>query len=366
MLQILQRYHWSPDILHCNDWQTGLLPAFLKLNYKWDRLFDDTVSIFTIHNIEYQGRFAPTTVAKAGLPPDQFYPGSPLEFDGDLSVLKAGIMYADMISTVSETYAREIQTPAYGAGLEGILAARKDSLVGVLNGIDTDSWNPRKDELIERRFSEKRLGAKLKNKQALLKHVKLPQDDDIPVIGMITRLANQKGVNLLKPILPDLMKLPLRMIVLGSGEKPLEALLRRASKKYPEKFSASIAYDNELAHLITAGSDIFLMPSRYEPCGLNQMYSLAYGTVPIVRRTGGLADTVKDYHEYYKRGNGFVFNDFDAELLYLTILRALDMYKSKRVWREMVKRGMTRDFSWDASAKRYVQLYKKAIAKRGV
>ena len=360
VIQILQRYNWAPDIVHCNDWHTGLLPALLKLNYNWDHLFSATACILSIHNIGYQGRFGRESVGKAGLPYDQYYPGGPLEFDDSFCFLKTGIMYSEIISTVSETYAHEIQTAAYGAGMEGVLAARSSDLSGILNGIDTEVWNPQKDKLIPHRYSARSLARKKKNKQALLEQAKLPFDEDVAVLGIVTRLTKQKGIELLQPIIHEVMQLPLQIVALGSGEKELEDFLKWAALTYKDKFSACIGYDNELAHLITAGADMFLMPSLYEPCGLNQMYSLNYGTVPIVRKTGGLADTVKDYHEYYGEGNGLAFNDFTPHALYLTILRARDLFQNKQTWHEIMQRGMRQDFSWQASAKRYIELYKKA------
>ncbi len=358
VIHILQRYNWAPDVVHCNDWQTGLIPALLKYNYGWDTLFKNTATLMTIHNIGYQGRFPATSLLKAGLPAEQFYPGSPLELDGDLCFLKAGITLADKINTVSEQYAEEIQTPAYGAGLESILASRRHDLTGILNGVDTQVWSPESDGLIPYPYSASKLANKKKNKQALLRRAGLPFNSEKAVLGMVTRLVGQKGVALLQPIIRELMQLPLQMVVLGSGDKKLERFLRRTAQGFPDSFSATIGYDNQLSHLITAGSDMFVMPSQYEPCGLNQMYSLAYGAVPIVRRTGGLADTVKDYHEYYQAGNGFSFNDFSANALLFTIRRALDIFKSKRTWREIQHRGMVENYSWLASAKKYKASYR--------
>ncbi len=359
-IMIMQRYNWAPDVLHCNDWQAGLMPAMLKLTYNWDHLFDDTASLFSIHNIAFQGRFGRPTVQKAGFSFDLYYPGGPLEFDDSFSFMKAGIAYSEIISTVSETYAHEIQTATYGNGLEGELAARSTDLYGIVNGIDSEDWNPQKDAFIPYRYSARALANKKKNKKALLKTARLPFDEDVPVLGIVSRLTSQKGIELLQPIINEVMQLPLQIVALGSGDHGLEGFLRWAASTYKDSFSAHVGYDNELAHQITAGADIFLMPSRYEPCGLNQMYSLSYGTVPIVRKTGGLADTVKDYHEYYEQGNGFSFNDYSPYALHLTILRALDMYNDKKAWKGIMKRGMTTDFSWESSARHYLELYKTA------
>lgn len=360
IIQIMQRYNWAPDIVHCNDWQTALLPIYLKTKYNWDSLFANTASLLSIHNIGYQGRFSRDAVYRAGLSFNDYYPGSPLEFNDSFSFLKTGILFSEVISTVSETYAHEIQSPDYGAGLDGALASRKDDLFGILNGIDRDEWNPKTDAFLPQPYSVKNLGKKVENKKALLEKMKLPFEENVATIGMISRLTPQKGFELLPPIIDELMKLPLQFVVLGSGETAHENFLRVAATMYRDQFSTYIGYSNELAHLITGGADMFLMPSRYEPCGLNQMYSLNYGTTPIVRKTGGLADTVKDYHEYYKKGNGFSFNDFNSYALYLTMRRALDMYSEKKTWQQIVKRGMGEDFSWTTSARRYLEVYEKA------
>ncbi|RMF65356.1 MAG: glycogen synthase GlgA [Calditrichaeota bacterium] len=364
ILQILQRYHWAPDVVHCNDWQTALLPVYLKKNYSWDHLFAGTASLLSIHNIGYQGSFPPESVSKAGLSVADFYPGGPYEFYGRFCFLKTGVLFADCLSTVSETYAEEIQTPQYGERLEGLLAARKADLFGILNGIDTTVWNPRVDTRIPYHYSERNLANKVRNKRALLAEASLPFDENTPVIGMISRLTPQKGFDLVQAAAEDLMKLPLQIVALGSGDGEMEEFLRWATHTYPKKFAAFIGYNEDLAHKITAGADMFLMPSRYEPCGLNQMYSLNYGTVPIVRRTGGLADTVKDVHEYYGEGNGFSFHDYSAHALYLTVRRALDLFKDRKAWREIMRRGMKADFSWSRSAKRYLEVYKLAQQRR--
>jgi len=363
VLLILQHYHWAPDILHCNDWQTALLPAYLKVLYNWDQLFHNTATLFSIHNIAYQGRFPPDSAFQAGLSVNDTYPGGPLESNASFSFLKAGIVYSDVISTVSQTYAHEIQTPAYGAGMEGPLASRVSDLFGILNGIDDEDWNPRKDRLIKYRFSEKSLYNKKKNKQALLGRTHLSFDEQIPVLGIVSRLTKQKGLDLLLPVFDEMMQLPLQIVALGSGDAKLEHFFQQAAASYPDKFEASIGFNNELAHQITAGADMFLMPSLYEPCGLNQMYSLNYGTVPIVRKTGGLADTVRDVHEFPTKGNGFTFDDPTPEALYSTIWRANAVFADKKIWRDIMKRGMAEDFSWRGSAKQYVELYKKAKAR---
>ena len=365
VLLILQRYNWAPDILQCNDWQTALLPVYLKEKFAWDGLFAKTASVLSIHNLGYQGRFSRGTIYTAGLSFDKYYPVGPYEFHGSFSFLKVGILYAEMITTVSETYAWEIQTPEYGAGMDGVLAMRRDSLFGILNGSDSHDWNPRTDRFIPHHYDIDDLSPKLQNKKALLDYFRMPFDENVPTIGMIMRLTPQKGVELLPQVFHEIMRLPVQLVVLGSGEKKYEDFFRWAAYEYPNQVSAYFGFNNPLAHLITAGCDMFLMPSRYEPCGLNQMYSLNYGTVPLVRKTGGLADTVHDYDEFNGEGNGFSFYDFTPYALWSTIERAQNLFHQKEVWREIVQRGMAADFSWEASARKYLEVYKKAKMRRG-
>ena len=361
VLETLQRLKWAPDIIHCNDWQTSLIPVYLKTNYKWDKLFENTRTLLSIHNIGYQGRFSKESVGKAGLSYEDYYPEGPYELDGTFCFLKAGIINSDIITTVSPTYSEEIRTKEFGAGMEGVLDTRKDSLFGVLNGIDTNIWSPKNDKFIPANYNRKTIKNKLKCKKELLSEAGIEYNEDIPTIGIISRFAGQKGFDLMFPITEELMRLPFQLIVLGSGEDKTENYFKELANLMPEKVNTYIGYNNRLSHYITAGCDMFLMPSLYEPCGLNQMYSLNYGTVPIVRKTGGLADTVKDYHEYDEKGNGFSFEDSTAYALYTTIERAINMYKDKKVWKTIMDRGMKEDFSWKQSAKEYLNLYKKAV-----
>jgi len=360
VIDVLVNLGWSPDVIHCHDWQTALIPVLLKERFRGAKPFANTASLLSIHNVVYQGRFSKEAVQKAGLSYDNFYPGGPFEMDNAFCFLKTGIWFADVITTVSETYAHEIQTHEYGAGLDGVLDKRRTDLYGILNGIDITVWNPSIDEYLPHKYSVDTIGDKRPNKKALLERVQLPPGDDIPIVGIVSRLAGQKGFDLLGPIMDRVMQLPIKFVVLGVGEEKYEQFFQTCAEEFPGKFSTTIGFDNQLAHLITGGCDMFLMPSSYEPCGLNQMYSLNYGTVPIVRRTGGLADTVKDYHEYYKTGNGFTFNDYTPEALYLTILRVLDLFKDKGEWLDIMRRGMQEDFSWHASAIKYIDIYKQA------
>lgn len=361
VLMTMQRMKWSPEIIHCNDWQTGLIPVYLKTNYAWDKLFENTRSVISVHNIGYQGRFPEATVLKTGLNDELYNNAGPLEFHSTFSFLKAGLVYADKITTVSPTYALEIQTKEYGAGLEGVLLSRNNDLVGILNGIDTEHWNPKTDKFIKHHYSAETLEIKEKNKKDLLERIEFEYVPNEPVLGIISRLAGQKGIDLFEPIMNNIMSLPVKFVVLGSGEKRFEKYLATVQASYPGRFCSYLGYSNELSHLITAGADIFLMPSKYEPCGLNQMYSLRYGTVPLVRKTGGLADTVMDYHEYYEKGNGFSFNDYTSTALMFSIQRAVDIFFQKEKWEGIQRRGMIEDFSWNKSAGKYLEVYNNLI-----
>lgn len=365
-LEILKTLGWQPDIIHVNDWQSALIPAYLKTTYADDPFFKRTASVFSIHNLAYQGGFPKSTFDKIGVPKELFYPISPFEFWGNVNFLKVGICYADVINTVSETYAVEIQSgPEFGYGLEGVLRSRNEDLYGIINGIDYDVWSPEKDRLIPQQFSPENLTGKKVNKEQLLKACSLPlSKKDIPVIGVISRLADQKGFDLLSQIADQLMSLDLQMVILGTGDEKYHVLFKEISAKYPNKISVNLRFDDALAHLIEAGSDMFLMPSRYEPCGLNQLYSLKYGTVPIVRKTGGLADTIEDYNPKTGQGTGFVFKDYDAQKLLEAIKRALKVYADKKLWVKLMQNGMKKDFSWKASAQKYTDIYLKALRKK--
>ncbi len=363
ILETLQRFKWAPDIIHCNDWQTALIPVFLKTTYSWDKLFENSKTLLSIHNIGYQGAFSSASVGKANLSYSDYYQGGPLEFNGGFSFLKAGILHADVITTVSPTYAKEIQTSEYGAGLEGVLSARSNKLFGILNGIDTKTWDPAVDSYIRYNYNEDTLEFKLKNKVDLFKRIDRNFSPDILTIGIVSRLTTQKGFELLEPILPKLMESDIQFVLLGSGEDNYEKFFERVNYTFPEKFLTYIGYENELSHLITAGCDAMLMPSRYEPCGLNQMYALKYGTVPIVRKTGGLADTVLDNDEFSGTGNGFTFEIFSSEALLDAIGRAYELYKDKNEWDKVMRRGMREDFSWNRSAIKYIEIYSNLMSE---
>ncbi len=365
VLEIFKTLGWQPDIIHANDWQSALILAYLKTLYAGDLFFKDTATVFSIHNLAYQGSFPKATFDKIGVSRDLFYPTSPFEYWGNVNFMKAGISYADVINTVSETYAVEIQSVSeFGHGLEGVLRSRSADLYGIVNGIDYDIWSPEKDKLISHRFGPADLSGKKKNKKRLLKSCSLPRSTkDVPLIGIISRLAAQKGFDLLAQIADELLNLNLQMVILGTGDEKFHRLFTAMRAKYPHKISVNLRFDNPLAHLIEAGCDMFVMPSRYEPCGLNQLISLKYGTVPVVRKTGGLADTIRNYDPRTGEGTGFVFENYDATELLNTLKLALRVYEDKEAWIGLMKNGMAKDFSWDASAEKYVKLYRKALSR---
>ncbi|NOY76783.1 MAG: glycogen synthase GlgA [Calditrichaeota bacterium] len=357
-IEILKILHWQADVIHCNDWQSALIPAYIKTVHANDPFFSKMHTLLTIHNIGYQGNFSAESFAKTGLPNDLFYPTGPVEFYGKFSFLKAGIYFSDKINTVSPTYAREIQQSSeYGFGLEGLLRERSKDVHGILNGVDYTDWDPSVDTHIAVNYDSKTLSQKVENKKALLEEVALPFDENTPLIGTVSRLADQKGFDILAEAMDDLMKLDLEYVLLGTGEPQYHKLFEIFQKKYPRKISAQLKFDNRLAHLIEAGSDMFLMPSKYEPCGLNQMYSLRYGTIPIVRKTGGLADTVVNFNPETHSGTGFVFEEYSASALIEAVKRAVETFQNKKIWVQLQKQAMKQDFSWDASAKEYLKLY---------
>lgn len=351
----------QPDILHCHDWHTGLIPLYLKTLYADD--FKKTASLFTIHNLGYQGAFWHYDWHLLNLP-WEYFNYQALEFYGKINFLKGGLIFADALSTVSPKYAREIQTAAYGHRLEGVLSRRKKDLYGILNGIDTAEWNPANDRHIPSAYDSKNLAGKEKSKSYLQEKLGLPIQKERPLFAMISRLTEQKGVDLVAGVFEKLMKQAVQLVVLGSGEKKYETLFQSFSEKYPKQAAVKIAYDTPLAHQIEAGADIFLMPSKYEPCGLNQMMSLRYGTVPIVRATGGLDNTVVHFDPQTLQGNGFKFKAYTATAFFRQIQNALSIYSEKKKWQAVIQNGMAGNYSWDASAEQYLKLYQLIIKKR--
>jgi starch synthase len=345
--------NWKPDIVHCNDWQSGLVPALLSLEH------DRPKTVFTIHNMAYQGLFPVQKVYSLNLPGQLWHPNG-LEFHSMLSFIKGGIAYADRITTVSPTYAKEIQTPAFGYGLEGLLTYRGSHLVGIINGIDTNEWNPETDPYISKHYNVDTLHDKQHNKSALQRRVNLPVNDAVPLFGLISRLVEQKGIDMIIACLPDMVELPMQLVLLGNGDKIFEQQLQNFARLHPAKIVIIIDYDESLAHLIEAGADVFLMPSRFEPCGLNQMYSQRYGTIPIVRKTGGLADTVidtlpetLDNHS----ATGIVFKEAHAGALLESIKRTILLYHNHATWQQIQTNAMHQNFSWRSSAEQYLALY---------
>jgi starch synthase len=354
---------FKPDIVHAHDWQTALIPVYLKTLYKQDPWFDKTRTVFTIHNLGYQGIFNKYEIVKIGLGWELFH-HEKLEFYGDLNLLKGGIIYADVLNTVSRKYAEEIQTPEFGHRLDGLLRTRKKDLYGILNGIDYEEWHPSIDKFIAANYHVDDLSGKAICKSDLQREYKLPIRSEVALIGMITRLVEQKGIDLVADVLDKMMELDLQLVLLGTGDKWAHEFFQAAQVRYPQKIGVALRYDNVLAHKIEAGADMFLMPSRYEPCGLNQMYSLAYGTVPIVRATGGLDDTVENFNPTTGQGTGFKFlRPTPEELLNAIYPAILNFYTNKTGWIRLMRNGMLKNFSWDVSAGEYIKLYERALEK---
>ncbi len=349
------------DVVHCHDWQTGLIPAYLKTLYRADSFFSNAASVFTIHNIGYQGLFPPDRLHVCGLPGTEFNVDG-LEFWGKINLLKAGIVYADAITTVSPRYSEEIQTPEFGMGMDGILRKRSADLYGILNGADYTCWNPATDRHIMNHYSLGNMRGKRKCKAGLVKELGLHQRFvDRPVLGMVSRLAPQKGSDLLAQIVEDVVGLDAGLVILGAGEETYQALFLELGRKYHESVGVTIGFDEGLAHRIMAGVDMLLVPSHYEPCGLTQIYALKYGTVPIVRATGGLDDTIDAFDPGSGEGTGFKFSDYEARAFLDKIREALKVFEDGSGWMKLVESGMRADFSWEKSAREYVSLYEKVI-----
>jgi starch synthase len=363
IMELIHQLGWAPDVINCNDWHTGLVPVYLKTLYAGRAGYENIASLYTIHNLAYQGNFPPETMELAGLPWDLFT-WDKLEFWGNFNFMKAGLIYADTLSTVSETYAKEVQTPEYGERLDGVMAYRSDDLYGIINGVDYHEWNPRDDGFIPAHFSPENLDGKRACKRALQKEMGLPEEAGTPLFGVVSRLSSQKGFDLLEEALPQLLTTQhMQVVILGTGDQHYHDMLTRLQEQHKDKLAVALKFDNALAHRIYAGSDMFLMPSRYEPCGLGQLISLAYGTIPVARATGGIADTVSEFKSLRSRGNGFTFTEYDAEELTDTITCALKCYADPRVecWCRVVANAFASDCSWQASAKKYLRVYKLAM-----
>ena len=356
---------WAPDVVHCQDWQTGLVPVWLRVEPRAPRL-EAAATLFTIHNLAYQGLFPPERLPVTGLGPEIFTPQG-IEFYGKVNLLKGGLVFADRLSTVSEQYAREIQTPEFGCGLEGVLRERAADLTGILNGVDYGAWDPSHDTHIAARYTADDLAGKAVCTRDLRRTQQLDDKPDAPLVGMISRLADQKGFDLVAAVLDRLIAAGAQFVLLGTGEPKYHELFAAFHRRYPGRVSVTLGFDDGLAHRIEAGADMFLMPSRYEPSGLNQLYSLRYGTVPVVRKTGGLADTIVDATpDAVARGaaNGFVSEAYEPAALWDALERALRTFRDRRVWTHLQQTGMRQDFSWRRAAGRYVETYRRAIAAR--
>ncbi|HEY4766643.1 MAG TPA: glycogen synthase GlgA [Candidatus Sulfotelmatobacter sp.] len=354
-----------PQIFHCHDWQSALIPVLVRTVYAEDPAFRDVGTVFTIHNMGYQGLFPPDTLPLLMLPWDLFTI-SKMEFFGQVNFLKGALTYSDFITTVSRKYSQEIQTAEYGFGLEGVLRDRASTVTGILNGVDYDEWSPQTDKFIAAKYSPQDLSGKAMCKHDLLAAFGIPTADvKLPVIGVVSRFAAQKGFDLIAQIADRLAREEMIVVALGAGDKTYEEMFQRLNKQFPKKIAVKVAYDNAIAHKIEAGADMFLMPSRYEPCGLNQIYSLKYGTVPIVRATGGLDDTIEPWDARTGKGTGFKFSEYNGESLLLTIKHALTAYRDQTSWQALMRNGMNKDFSWNASAREYGKIYEKVRQLRG-
>ena len=353
-----------PHVFHCHDWQSALVPVMLRTLYAEDPAFREVATVFTIHNMGYQGLFPPDTLPLLMLPWDMLTI-SKMEFFGQVNFLKGALAYADFVTTVSKKYSQEIQTTEYGFGLEGVLRDRSATVTGILNGVDYEEWSPQTDRFIAAKYSPQDLRGKLQCKQDLLHAFGVTSaDSKVPVIGIVSRFAAQKGFDLISQIMDRLAREEMIVVALGAGDKLFEDMFLRLNKQFPNKIAVKVAYDNAIAHKIEAGADMFLMPSRYEPCGLNQIYSLRYGTVPIVRATGGLDDTIEPWDARTGKGTGFKFTDYTGEALLATIKQALLAYQDPSSWQTLMRNGMARDFSWGASAREYGKIYDRARQAR--
>ena len=353
-----------PNIFHCHDWQSALVPVLLRTQYVEDPAFRQVGTVFTIHNMGYQGLFPPDILPLLMLPWDLFTI-TRMEFFGNVNFLKGALVESDYVTTVSRKYSQEIQTTEYGFGLEGVLRDRAATVTGILNGVDYDEWSPQKDKFIAAKYSPQDLSGKAKCKQDLLEAFGVSgADPRLPVIGIVSRFAAQKGFDLISQIADRLAREEMIVVALGAGDKQYEEMFQRLHKQFPQKIAVKVAYDNAIAHKIEAGSDMFLMPSKYEPCGLNQIYSLKYGTVPIVRATGGLDDTIEPWDVRTGKGTGFKFTEYKGEALLLTIREALRAFRDQSSWQTLMRNGMNKDFSWNASAKEYARVYDRVRLMR--
>jgi len=363
VMEMLPKINFQPDIIHCNDWHTGPICMLLKEKYNKQSFYSDISTVFTIHNLEYQGNFPREVTSQFNVSGEVFIPDK-VEYYGMFNFMKAGIVYTDVINTVSSSYAKEIQTPEYGEGLDGLLKKRGKDLFGIVNGISYEEFNPTTDKRIYKNFDINSVELKKENKYLLQEEIGLPIGD-MPIMGLVTRLSGQKGLDLIIEKIDNIMKHNVQFVLLGTGDPYYESIFANIKNRYPNKVAVFIGFDAVLAQKIYAGCDMFLMPSRFEPCGLGQIISLRYGTIPIVRSTGGLAETILDYGEDEENGNGFSFIEFTSKALYETLERAISLYRDEpEKWIELKKRALTQDFSWGKSAEKYIKLYNLATEKK--
>jgi starch synthase len=361
LLEFIKTESFRPDIIHCNDWQTALIPVYLKTSLKDDPFYQKIKVLFTIHNLSYQGLFPKEEFPKLGID-WQYFSMEFLEFYDKINLLKGGLVFSDLINTVSPTYAREIQAAEFGCGLEGVLTKRSQDLFGVLNGLDYEVWSPDKDGLIFKRYDLESIELKAVNKKGLQKECGLKVESKVPLIGIVSRLADQKGLDIVAPGLEQIYDLGMQLVLLGTGDEKYHLLFKKLPRKFSKRISVSLKFDNVLAHKIYAGCDMFMMPSRFEPCGLGQLISLKYGTVPIVKKVGGLVDTIRDYDPRQKRGWGFVFEEHSVESMCQALKRARDVFYDRDSWQALVATAMKLDFSWQKSARGYQELYQRCLS----
>jgi starch synthase len=363
VLEACKVLDFQPDIIHCNDWQTGLIPCYLKTTFASDPFFTDTRSVFSIHNLGYQGNFDERFFPLAHLP-WKVFTHEGIEFYGFFSFMKAGLIYADKLTTVSKTYSKEILTPENGFHMDGVLRQHQSKLSGILNGADYGEWDPQTDSKIKTKYGPKSLKGKQECKKSLLRKLSLKLSEETPLICMVTRLSSQKGIDLIMKSFAELMVQDAALVILGEGDERYETFLNEQNESFPNRFRFIQGFDEKLAHQIIAGSDLLLMPSHYEPCGLTQMYALRYGTVPIVRRVGGLADTIKTFQSGKNQGTGFLFKSSEEDEWIPLLQKALALYPKKKVWKSLMLNGMKQDFSWNQAAKHYGRLYRQALKKK--
>jgi len=360
VLEFLLKAEMHADIIHCNSWPTAIIPVLLKTLYSHKAHFKNMATVFTLHNIAYQGEFPPETLALTGLSWNYFNPAQ-LSLNGKFNFLKAGVIFSDILTTVSSAYRREIQTEKYGFGLEKILKERREVFFGIRNGIDCEEWNPKTDPYLAANYSAANLEGKKECKLDLLKEFRLPLSIETPLLGIASYLSSQKGFDILLEAVPELMEMDVALLVLGKGDEKYENLFFNIQKQYKQKIGIRFEINPALAHKVVAGADVFLIPSLYEPCGLNQMCSFRYGTVPVVRATGGLSETVKPFNPSTLKGNGFIFKEFSSQALLESLKEALGCYHKPNLWEKIIQEGLREDVSWEAAARKYARLYLDAL-----